>query len=622
MTRYIKYSLILREPVRIADDSSAKQGQTDTLRYIPGSSIRGHVINAILTDPHNTSEPHFNELKKELFSDRVRFLNAYLTISSEKDGCQVLIPSPKGFYENKEKTEGKKKIENVVLEGKYHAENKRAKLGNYAMFEQDEEEGKNGDSLIRFYSPETVADMKIKLGEEKDQKVFRTTSISSGYCFTGYIALDDDRLVDVMKEAMEKPIILGNARTTGLGKCELLPGSLSVIDDPKDFPYASYMREADPEEGSAASASALHVDSCNDESDAVLDEGAITDAAEEEVRDCYMMLLSDTCMRNEYGEYCGIDIPTLEEALLGEQEADMKGKNLKVSFCSTSVTSKRGFNRHHGGAVPSVPMYEKGSVFHLTYRGRIDKEHLDALHQRGIGIRRNEGFGQVLFLRDYDRLKYKEKGEPEMLTAIVTSKDQNGDHGYKHEKKEEAAVIYQAAKAHYMNLIRSAMKKYIIENSLTGFSTSSQLGNILSIAMANQFQPEIAWENINAYFENKLFKEDKHRVQSADEGKKKKSVSLKVEVSKIESKELADLLEIKFKNSSERTIMGYPINRQEKDRIVNDKDKSDTDKSDTDKSDMDKSEKKELLSKEEELRAKLELLIGLIRYSFKEEVKA
>ena len=63
--------------------------------------------------------------------------------------------------------------------------------------------------------------------------------------------------------------------------------------------------------------------------------------------------------------------------------------------------------------------------------------------------------------------------------------------------------------------------------------------------------------------------------------------------------------------------MGYPIKKQEKDRIVNDKDKSDTDKSDTDKS-----EKKELLSKEEELRAKLELLIGLIRYSFKEEVKA
>ena len=138
MTRYIKYSLILREPVRIADDSSAKQGQTDTLRYIPGSSIRGHVINAILTDSHNTSEPYFNELKKELFSDRVRFMNAYLTIGSEKDGCQVLIPSPKGFYESKEKI---KVIDNVVLKGKYKAGYKRAELGNYAMFERDEEEG-------------------------------------------------------------------------------------------------------------------------------------------------------------------------------------------------------------------------------------------------------------------------------------------------------------------------------------------------------------------------------------------------------------------------------------------------------------------------------------------------
>ena len=101
MTRYIKYSLILREPVRIADDSSAKQGQTDTLRYIPGSSIRGHVINAILTDSHNTSEPYFNELKKEALipeDTKVIVLTANAVLGAKeqylKDGFDDYLSKP------------------------------------------------------------------------------------------------------------------------------------------------------------------------------------------------------------------------------------------------------------------------------------------------------------------------------------------------------------------------------------------------------------------------------------------------------------------------------------------------------------------------------------------------
>ena len=42
---YIKYIIRNKEPLRIADDSTSQSGQTVTLRYIPGTTMRGYIIN-------------------------------------------------------------------------------------------------------------------------------------------------------------------------------------------------------------------------------------------------------------------------------------------------------------------------------------------------------------------------------------------------------------------------------------------------------------------------------------------------------------------------------------------------------------------------------------------------
>ena len=41
MNNYWKIRLKNMDPLRIADDKSSQHGQTDTLRYIPGSALRG-----------------------------------------------------------------------------------------------------------------------------------------------------------------------------------------------------------------------------------------------------------------------------------------------------------------------------------------------------------------------------------------------------------------------------------------------------------------------------------------------------------------------------------------------------------------------------------------------------
>ena len=70
MAEYLRYVIKNIEPLRIADDSISQNGQTATLRYIPGSTIRGLIVNAL------SKEDDFEEIKKKLFSLDVRYLNA------------------------------------------------------------------------------------------------------------------------------------------------------------------------------------------------------------------------------------------------------------------------------------------------------------------------------------------------------------------------------------------------------------------------------------------------------------------------------------------------------------------------------------------------------------------
>ena len=150
MSTYLKYTIKNMEPVRIADDSNSQSGQTETLRYIPGTTIRGMIIHAL------SEKQDFEEIKKELFSSRVRYLNAYISTDDEE-----LLPSPKGFYEDKTNVEGKKQIQNVVLNGEFSEGYKRAALGRYCYMESD---------CIHYYNVDIGSDMKIKININKNEE--------------------------------------------------------------------------------------------------------------------------------------------------------------------------------------------------------------------------------------------------------------------------------------------------------------------------------------------------------------------------------------------------------------------------------------------------------------------
>ena len=82
MTEYLKIVFQNLEPVRIADDSTSQSGQTVTLRYIPGTALRGIVINALAV------EEDFEEIKRRLFSPM--FSKTHLHVGISVSPCQNL----------------------------------------------------------------------------------------------------------------------------------------------------------------------------------------------------------------------------------------------------------------------------------------------------------------------------------------------------------------------------------------------------------------------------------------------------------------------------------------------------------------------------------------------------
>lgn len=503
MSEYLRYVIQNTEPLRIADDSRCQSNQARTLRYIPGTTIRGYVINELA----GTEE--FEQIKRVLFSRDVRFMNAYI-----KADERVLLPSPKGFYEDKTTGEGKNKVGNVVKTKDFPVGYKRAELGQYCYFEGD---------CIHYYSVQTDSDMKIKinLAEGEKKNVFRNEYMTRNQVFAGYIAVDHPEVKHLIKSVLDKKMItLGNARSAGFGKCSVLS-----CEEISGMPYEDYMPKEDLEGF------------------------------------CYMMLLSNTTMRDRNGEICGIDWGNLSERL----GVDIDEKHV---ICSTSTVDVRGYNRKWERKIPSAMMYEQGSIFRIPFKGKLTVDSMRKLCDAGLGIRVNEGFGRVLFLRDYEKVDYK-----------FYEKETETNNDADTLTEEDRKTLKMIAKTYYHNLLKREMTHYVVENSrLMGTSSNSKLGTIASLATAYRYDPERGISELKKYFSHAMEKEDKNNTQKERSSIKK----VKEFTESILKNNLEELLGMQGKDS----VMGFS--------------------------------KRDLLSETEEDKLKLALIVSMIQYENKE----
>ena len=506
MAEYLRYVIRNTEPVRIADESTSQSGQTNTLCYIPGTTIRGLVISELAKDER------FESWKKQLFGNEVAYLNAY-----PMAGEQELFPSPKGFYEDKTVAEGKKDIQNVVCNGKFEEGYKRAGLGKYSYLDRD---------CVCYYSVDTGADLKVRIhaSKQEERTLFRNEHIMPGQLFCGYIKVNNPELKKQIAAVFRGQVIIGSSRSAGLGKCEVLH-----CEEVSRVPYGEYLPEK--EEGH-----------------------------------CYMLLLSNTAMRKGNGELCGIDVVQLQEK--------MGVQNLEVEFCSTSTVTVQGYNSTWKTRVPSAVMFEQGSVFKLKFTGNLTKETMERLCHDGIGIRRNEGCGRIVFLRDYEAVRYKLAGKAAEQSETLA--------GTRHKEDEE--MLRRIAKQIYLERIENAVEQYIVEERSfrKGTISKSQLGNLEAMATAFRYNPEEAVSYIEAHLKHSMKREKNRNIQK----NRGSYAALNEFTEKLFSEPLEIILQ-EYLLVSEGRIMGI--------------------------------ETKTLLTKEEEISRKLQMITELIRYDNKKE---
>lgn len=473
---YIRYLLKNVEPLRITDGSTSQNGQIDTLTFIPGTTMRGVIINRLAEKWEKTAE--WKEIRRTLFSNQVSYLNAYPM--GQRDGTQVeLLPSPKGFYEDKVKQK-RKKIQNVLQNGKINGDYKRAALGKYCCME-----GEN----IWFTGVELGSDMRISTGNsgEQEKNMFRSQYIIRNQMFCGYIAVKDKEICDLIKTVLEQNyLLIGNARFAGMGKCEIVN-----VEVTEKIPYENYSIQ------------------------------------EEKEQDCYLYLVSNTVMCRENGEPAGLDIPTLQK-LLGVEE-------LKVELCATSTVKNNGYSRIWKARLPEAVMYEMGSVFKLSYKGILKKERADAVLADGIGIRKNEGFGRVLILRGYEALQYKQKLTNKYSDPVKASDSEL--------TAEDRQVLQIAAKGYYLEKLEQAKKDYLIRQKdnpiLNRTLPPSQMGTIESYAASLKYVPNQAKKELQRYLEHAVKRDERQSIH----GKRQKRNEIKEFIDNLLETDLEEFLD-------------------------------------------------------------------------------
>lgn len=304
---------------------------SQTRKYLPGSAVRGMVLNHIAQ-----AQPALFEAQKATLMERLRFSDALPVL----DGAPAL-PTPKGFYEDK----AGKIFYSVLEKGEVLPGDKRAALGAFCVVQ-------NG--CLHTGAPTTASAVRIT---RKNREMFTVQRLEEGQELEGTIRLPAPELAPLVAAAFGRYVWLGADRYAGSGLCEVV--ALQPADAPAWQSLGYQQGDSVPET-------------------------------------LYMMAVSPLAMEKN-GSVCGLDEQALAAAL-GVQRVQLRR-------CATSLTESVGYNRTWGCYLPSIPMYESGSMFQLECEPAPTAAALLALQAEGLGQRRAEGCGQVLFWKNYPALR-------------------------------------------------------------------------------------------------------------------------------------------------------------------------------------------------------------------------
>lgn len=408
--------------------------------YIPGSVVKGAVVWGLIEDK--------GFVPKEILNGNSIFYNAYPLIDDN-----LAIPMMQGYIGDKQEIRSNKDNIRVV-----HSFNKKIEnsipLNNYEFAIKDT----NSEKILLGYNPEKVENLHINkkdtLNDNGELKMFRYEAVKKGECFRSYIRIPEKYYDDIVKTLSNDYIYFGGSRGSGYGKCR--------INNIKEV-----------------------LSACLYESDLDIKD------------DLYIYFLSDAILY--YDGKVNSYIPENElKEMLG-----IKGKCEYVeSYSSLGVAAS--YNTLYRTNTVCYSAVLKGSVIKYRVKEMIDPNKIKKLITEGVGLRREDGYGQIAILSkiqdDMVVSKYGKKESVKKDEIELTDEDK--------------CVINTILRNIFKSRTKLQIEKMVLEllkdKKAPQGSLQSQIGKLLNIFQNGFYQTEDSFKKyLNEYLEHMKGKKGK-----------------------------------------------------------------------------------------------------------------
>jgi len=347
MTPAITYTLWLEEPCLLAAPGGDPNTES-SLDYIPGGAMRGALAAAYLRDGGDDTQ--FTTL---FLNGRVRFLNAY----PDLDGRTLPPPRAWAMKKDDERT-----VYNRLVTTAREEVEKDLPQGFKTPFIRPLSATADGEvwsAKIEHEIAVHTARNRPKgraIEGDSDSALFRYRALARGQRFTGAVVLDEDLTDDEMGKVVK---LLKGAKLT-LGGSHMAGYGLTQVEDVT--PHEQWREGAGPPPAVAAGESFI------------------------------VYLTAPTILYDpRTGQPTGSILPFLP----GNAADCDKTYTIQDSYAGAGWVG--GFNKHRGLPLSQQWAVQMGSTWRVTTTRAISAGELRALEHSGIGVRREEGFGRVLF---------------------------------------------------------------------------------------------------------------------------------------------------------------------------------------------------------------------------------
>lgn len=357
IVRYLPYKLALQAPL-LATSLGGEPNSVRTLDYVPGSLIRGALASKLLEADVKAESDIF---QRYVLDDSICCLNAYPQIS----GDQRALPTPTTLQQWKYKDD-LRELEGYDLAawtgspepGDSHIldwPEKQLEGGGTTYVVPGEENGVNVKKSMQLHHRRHRTKGRATQ-ESGSGEVFAYESIEARQIFRGLFkihAADEgmaEAIADSLKRLFAVPITLGRSRHAEYGGLTTL-----------DFDEAMIEHE--------------------------LDQDAPTPPA---------LSLGDELLVTLTSDYLGRH-PHTGQSDPSAFELELEPLGIEVVRRYQSFVFVGGFNRKWRTALPQALALRAGSTFVFRATRNITVEDLHAIEHGGLGERRSEGFGRLVF---------------------------------------------------------------------------------------------------------------------------------------------------------------------------------------------------------------------------------